>query len=255
MIALAAATLVVCAPGFPGSSSEARPAMEAFARSLAGAGHLPAGSLSAVYEESEAGGLRRLAQQDAALLLAPLPFFLEHERELRLVARLSAVPRGGEALERWTLVAAKDHPASLDGYKVQSSAGYSKRFVRAAAPGLPRQVEIQASAAVLSALRRAADGEKIAVLLDGAQAAALGTLPFASSLAVIGTSTPMPVAVVATVAKRMDEKGWKALEPAFRRLADDPAAREALDGVRMAGFVPLDHAALTAARAAWRRAQ
>ena len=255
MIALAAATLVVCAPGFPGSSSEARPAMEAFARSLAGAGHLPAGSLSAVYEESEAGGLRRLAQQDAALLLAPLPFFLEHERELRLVARLSAVPRGGEALERWTLVAAKDHQASLDGYKVQSSAGYSKRFVRAAAPGLPRQVEIQASAAVLSALRRAADGEKIAVLLDGAQAAALGTLPFASSLAVIGTSTPMPVAVVATVAKRMDEKGWKALEPAFRRLADDPAAREALDGVRMAGFVPLDHAALTAARAAWRRAQ
>ena len=176
MIALAAATLVVCAPGFPGSSSEARPAMEAFARSLAGAGHLPAGSLSAVYEESEAGGLRRLSQQDAALLLAPLPFFLEHERELRLVARLSAVPRGGEALERWTLVAAKDHPASLDGYKVQSSAGYSKRFVRAAAPGLPRQVEIQAGSAVLSALRRAADGEKIAVLLDGAQAAALGTL-------------------------------------------------------------------------------
>src|SRR5207244_2833569 len=112
MIALAAAALVVCAPGFPGSSAEARPAMEAFARSLISAGHLPAGSLSAVYEEGEAGGLRRLAQPDAALLLAPLPFFLEHERELRLVARLSAVPRGGEALQRWTLVAAKEHPGA-----------------------------------------------------------------------------------------------------------------------------------------------
>src|SRR5207245_10614852 len=101
MIALAAATLVVCAPGFPGSSSEARPAMEAFARSLAGAGHLPAGSLSAVYEESEAGGLRRLAQQDAALLLAPLPFFLEHVEELRLAGPSSAVPRGSRAPGRW----------------------------------------------------------------------------------------------------------------------------------------------------------
>jgi hypothetical protein len=255
MIALAAATLVVCSPGSPGTSAEARPAMDALATALVGAGHLPAGSLSAVYEESEAGGLRRLAQQDAALLLASLPFFLDHEKELRLVARLSAVPRGGEALERWTLVAGKDHPASLEGYRVESSAGYSKRFVRAAAPALPRQVDIQAKSAVLSALRRAADGDKVAVLLDGAQAAALGKLPFASSLAVIGTSSPMPVAVVATVAKRMDEKGWKALEPAFARLADDPGAREALDGVRMAGFVPLDQTALAAARAAWRRAQ
>src|SRR6266851_1072154 len=226
MIALAAATLVVCAPGFPGSSAEARPAMEALARSLTSAGHLAPGSLSAVYEETEAGGLRRLAKEDAALLLAPLPFFLDHERELRLVARLSAVPRGGEALERWTLVVGKDHPASLEGYTVQSTAGYSKRFVRAAAPGLPAQLEIQASGAVLSALRRAADGEKVAVLLDGAQAAALGKLPFASSLAAIGKSPPMPVAVVATVGKRMDPSRWKALEPAFRRLAEDPAARE-----------------------------
>ena len=255
MIALAAATLVVCAPGFPGSSAEARPAMEALARSLTSAGHLAPGSLSAVYEETEAGGLRRLAKEDAALLLAPLPFFLDHEKELRLAARLSAVPQGGEALERWTLVVGKDHPASLEGYTVQSSAGYSKRFVRAAAPGLPAQLEIQASGAVLSALRRAADGEKVAVLLDGAQAAALGKLPFASSLAAIGKSPPMPVAVVATVGKRMDPSRWKALEPAFRRLAEDPAAREALDGVRVAGFVPLDQEALTAARAAYRRAQ
>jgi hypothetical protein len=255
MIALAAVTLVVCAPGSPGSSAEARPAMDALASALVGAGHLPAGSLSAVYEESEAGGLRRLAQQDAGLLLAALPFFLDHEKELRLVARLSAVPRGREALERWTLVAGKDHAASLEGYTVQSSAGYSKRFVRAAAPGLPKQVDIQASNALLSALRRAADGNKVAVLLDGAQAAALGKLPFGSSLAVIGTSMPMPVAVVATVAKRLDERGWKALEPAFRRLADDPGAREALEGVRLAGFVPVDQAALAAARTAWRRAQ
>jgi hypothetical protein len=255
MIALAAVTLVVCAPGFPGSPAEAQPAMDALARSLASAGHLAPGSLSAVYEESEAGGLRRLAKEDAALLLAPLPFYLDHEEELRLVARLSAVPQGGEALERWTLVTGKDHPASLEGYLVVSTAGYSKRFVRAAAPGLPAQLEIQGSGAVLSALRRGADGEKVAVLLDGAQAAALGKLPFGSSLAVIGTSAPMPVAIVATVGKRMDPRRWKALEPAFRRLAQDPAAREALDGVRTAGFVPLDRAALAAARAAYRQAR
>src|SRR5437868_9354449 len=107
MIAMVAATLVVCAPGYPGSTAEAQPAMDALAKALDG------GALTAVYEETEAGGLRRLAGRGASVLLAPLPFFLAHERDCKLVARLSAVRSGGEALERWTLVTGKDHPASL----------------------------------------------------------------------------------------------------------------------------------------------
>jgi hypothetical protein len=229
--------------------------MDAFAKALVEAGHLPAGSLSAVYEETEAGCLKRLGEPDAALVLTPVPFLLDREKQLGLVARLCAVPRGREPLERWTLVAGKDHPASLDGYTVQSSAGYSKRFVRAAAPGLRMNVEVRPLTAVLSALRRAASGEKIAVLLDGAQAAAMSNLPFASSLAVVSTSAPMPVAVLATVGKRMNASRWKAVEPAFRRIGDDPAAREALEGVRLSGFVALDEAALAAARTAYRQAK
>jgi hypothetical protein len=208
-----------------------------------------------VYDESEAGGLKRLAAGDAGLLLAPLPFYLAHEQELRLLARLSAMPQGGEALEKWTLVAGKDHPASLEGYTVFSSAGYAKRFVRAAAPKLPAGVDIQLSTAVLSALRRAANGEKVAVLLDGSQAAAMGTLPFAASLAVVETSAPMPAAVLATVGKRIDDRRWKEIESAFLKLAEDRSARNALDGVRMAGFLPLDEQALAGARAAYRRAR
>jgi hypothetical protein len=255
MLALAAITLVVCAPGYPGSTAEAQPAMDTLAGAMARAAHFPEGSIAAVYDETEAGGLKRLAGKDAALLLAPLPFFLAHEQELHLAARLAAAPQGGELLERWTLVAGKDHPPSLQGYAVFSSAGYAKRFVRAAAPGLPAQVEIEPTSAVLTALRRAANGEKVAVLLDGTQAASMGTLPFAASLAVVGTSTPWPAAVVATVGKRMDEERWKELEAALLKLAEDRSARNALDGVRMAGFVPLDEQALAAARTAYRRAR
>jgi hypothetical protein len=205
-----------------------------------------------VYAETEVAGMRRLAQKDAVLLLSTLPFHLTHEQELGLVARLSAVPRGGSALERWTLVAAKQHPASLEGYAVHSIAGYSKAFVHAAAPSLPRNVEIIAITAVLSSLRRAADGEKIAVLLDGAQSAALEKLPFASSLAIVEQSQPMPVAIIATVGKRIDERRWKTLQPAFERLSESPDAAEALEGVRMSAFVPLDQAALARARKAFR---
>jgi hypothetical protein len=253
MFALLATTLVVCAPGYPGTSAEAQPAMDALARALGDEAHVS--GITAVYEETEAAGLRRLRQQDAALVLATLPFHLEHEQELRLTARLSAVPRDGSALERWTLVAAKEHPPSLDGYAVHSIAGYSKRFVHAAAPSLPRDVEIVPVTAVLSSLRRAASGEKVAVLLDGAQSAALEKLPFASSLAVVGMSPPMPVAIVATVGKRIDERRWKALQAAFERVDKNPAAADALGGVRMSAFAPLDQGALARARKAFRSAR
>jgi hypothetical protein len=255
MIALAAATLVVCAPGYPGTSAEAQPSMDALAKALGAEAHLAAGSMAAVYEETEAGGLRRLGPRDAAVLLATLPFYLAHEQQLRLTPRLSAVPTDGEALERWTLVAAKDHPAKLDGYAVHSIAGYSKQFVHALAPGLPADAEIAPVTAILSSLRRAANGEKIAVLLDGAQSAALAKLPFASSLAVIETSPSVPVAVVATVDKRIDAARWTALSTALQKLAEDAAGREALAGIRMAKFVPLDQAALARARKAFRSAR
>src|SRR5438105_2858601 len=128
MLALAATTLVVCAPGYPVNTAEAQPAMDSLARALARATHSPEGSFTAVYEETAAGGVQRLQQKESALLIA-------------------------------------------------------------------------------------------------------------------------------TVRQRIDDQRWKVLEPAFLRLAEDRSAREALDGVRMTGFVPLDEYALAAARAAWRHAR
>jgi len=255
MLAHLAVTLVICAPGSPGTTAEAQPSMDALAAALARSAHAPPDSIAAAYEETEQGGLRRLAQKDAGLLLATLPFLLAHEKELRLVPRLSAMPRAGQPLERWSLVTGKGHPPSLEGYTVLSTAGYSRRFVRAAAPKLPQAVRIEQAGAVLSALRRAASGEKVAVLLDGSQSASLSTLPFASSLEVVSVSPPMPVALIATVSNRVDPGRWKELEAGFLRLAEDKSARNALDGVRMAGFVPLDEPALEQARSAYRHAR
>lgn len=255
MLSLLSVTLVVCAPGYPGASAEAQPAMDALARSLAAAAHLSQGEVKAVYEETAEAGLRRLGEKDAALLLSPLPFYLDQEQKLRLKPRLFAAPKDGEPLERWTLVTGKDHPQQLSGYAVQSSAGYSKKFVHAAAPGLPEDAQITASSAVLSGLRKAANGEKVAVLLNGAESAAMGTLPFAASLAKVSTSMPMPVALLATVGKRIDEAKWKRLQAAFTSLSGEPSAREALEGIRMSGFVPVDAKALAAVRGAYGHAK
>lgn len=253
--------LVVCAPGYPGSTVEAQPAMDALAGALGAAAGWKAGELAAVYFESEAAGLARLAEPAATLALVPLNFFLEHRERLQLVPLAQAVQLDGEAAESWSLVAAKGAvtgPSSLAGFELISLAGNTPRFVRGPALGawgvLPADLRIVFSGALLSGLRRAAAGEKVALLLDRAQTAALATLPSAPQLEIVTRSPPLPVSVLCALGDRLPAARQKGLVAALTGLAATPAGAEALAGVRLARFVPADAKSLASARDAYARA-
>jgi len=228
--------------------------MDVFAAALSQAAGWPAGRLAAAYHETERGGLGRLAAPDAALALVPLPFLLQHGEALRLAPRLQVQSKGSELTEVWSLVARRGRvasPAALDGFSVVSLAGYSPGFVRSALGAwgrIPESARVVHSGQVLSALRKAAAGEKVALLLDGAQAAALGTLPFAGDLEVVARSGPLPAAFVCTVGNRLAAARWRALEKAFLALPSTPEGAAALEGLRFVRFAPVDTAALAAAR-------
>ena len=235
--------------------------MDAFANAVAAKAGSAAGALGATYAASEDAGLARLRAPDASVALVSLPFFLKHERALALRAELQPVPQGGAATERWSLVAKKGRvasPAALDGFTIPSIAGFAPAFVRGPVLGgwgkLPATARITQSTAVLSALRRAAAGEPVAVLLDGPQGAALSTLPFASELEVVARSPELPAGVVATIARRLPPARWARIAAALGDLPSDPAGAEALAGIRMSRFVPLDAKALSAARTAYAEA-
>jgi len=100
LAAPAGITLVACAPGFPGTTAETQPAMDALAAVIARAAALPAGTLGAVYLPGEPEGAARLARADAAVALLSLPFFLEHGGALGLAPRLQVQLAGAELLER-----------------------------------------------------------------------------------------------------------------------------------------------------------
>src|SRR5436309_474816 len=125
-------TLVICAPGYPGNTAAAQPTMDAFAKLAAeGAGWRPE-SLRALYFETADAGLKRLGEADAVIALVSLPFFLQHEADLRLAARLQVVQESGAA-EIWSLAARRGRVASsaaLDGWEITGGAGYAPQFVR-----------------------------------------------------------------------------------------------------------------------------
>src|ERR1700683_1642946 len=243
LLAAATVTLIFCAPGYPGATQDAQPFLDAFATATAAAAKWPAGSLAAIYDATEAGGLEKLAKPDAALAFVPYPFFVEHAAGLHLAPLVQADVTNVGGQERWTLYAKKGKvsgPASLAGYTILSVAGYAPDFVRAAALAgwsLPADVKIVQPPQVLSALRRAASGESVAVLLDATQTASLASLPFANDLQNIREAPPLPSAILATVASRLPSARAAALRDALLNLNKSPAAADALANLRLQRFV------------------
>lgn len=250
-------TLVVCAPGYPGTTSEAQPTLDAFAKAAAKAAGWPEGGLAAVYHETADGGLARLRRDDAAFALVTFPFFLQHADELRLKPRLEVVRDGG-AREVWSLIARRGRisgPGALAGWELASIAGYAPAFVRGPALGgwgaLPESTRILFTTAVLSALRRASAGDHVAILADPTQASAIPSLPFAAELETVFRSTPLPGTLVCSVGDRAKGPEVEALVRALLHLHEDRDGAEALAAMQMTRFAPADLAAVEAARKAY----
>ncbi len=251
----AAPTIVFCAPGYPGTTIEAQPTMDAFARVVAGAGPSNPASLAAEYFETEASGVARLRSPDAVLAVVTLPFYAKYRKELALTARLRVVGEQG-AEETWSLVArrgAVTSAASLNGWQVVGIPALSPELVRGPILGawgeLPSSARLVFSARVPSSLLKAASGQKIAVLVDSAQAAALSSHPNAKDLEIVTRSKPLPASVVCSVGSGSTSQQVDALVSTLAALAVIPEGREALASLRVRGFEPLDTQALHAALA------
>jgi len=246
MITLAAAalsTLVFCAPGYPGAAGDAQPLVDQFARAAVTASGWPSGSLVAVYDPTEEGGLAKLRQADAVLAFVPYPFFVQHAAELHLTPLVQADVADTGPQQRWTLVAKSGRvtePKSMAGFTILSVAGYAPDFVRHdALEGwtLPPDVKIEATGQILSALRRVAAGEPVAALLDQTQAAALPSLPFASELKAVTQSPELPVAFIAVVGSRLPKDRTRALQTGLLEMGHAPGSADSLGPLRLRGFV------------------
>jgi phosphonate ABC transporter substrate-binding protein len=243
LLAATLSTLVFCAPGYPGGAGDAQPLLDQFASAAITASGWPAGSLAAVYDPTEEGGLAKLGQADAVLAFVPYPFYVEHAAQLHLTALVQADVADIGPQQRWTLVAKSGRvtgPASMSGYTLLSVAGYAPDFVRHSALrgwALPSDVKIEATGQVLSALRRVAAGESVAVLLDQTQMAALPSLPFATEIKAVTQSPELPVAIIAVVNSRLAAARARALQEGLLKMGHASGGADTLGPLRLHGFV------------------
>ena len=233
--------------------------MDAFARFAGGAASWKPGSLAAAYFETETAGVERLRLPDATLALVTLPFYAKYRKELGLTPRLRVVGESG-AEEIWSLVAkrgAVTTPAALAGWDIVGVPAFSPEFVRGPIlgpwGGLPDSARLVFSARVPSSLLKAAAGQKLAVLVDSAQADALPSHPAGAELEIVTRSKPLPASVLCEVGDRASSRAVEALVHALTTLADRAGSSEVLSSLRLRRFEPLDPKALDAALGADRR--
>ena len=243
LLVSALSTLVFCAPGYPGGAGDAQPYLDQFAKDAVAAAGWPEGSLAAIYDPTEEGGLAKLANADSVLAFVPYPFYIQYAAQLHLTPLVQADVAGTGTQQKWTLVAKQarvNGPGSLAGFTILSSAGYAPEFVKHSALEswpLPADVKIVFNGQTLSALRRAASGDPVAVLLDQTQTTALPTLPFASEVKAVAVSAQVPVAIIAVVDNRVPAAKAKALQAGLLKLGHGEGNTDTLTSLRLNGFV------------------
>lgn len=243
LLTAAVATLVFCAPGYPGGAGDAQPFVDQFAAAAVKAAGWPAGSLAAIYDPTDEGSVAKLGSTDAVLAFVPYPFFIQHGAQLHLTPLVQADVVGTGTQQKWTLVAKAGGviaPAGLAGYTLLSVAGYAPDFVRHSALeawALPGDVKIQATGQILSALRKVANGDHSVALLDQSQASALATLPFGNDLKAVTQSPAVPVAIIVVVDSRVPAPRAKALQAALLKMGHGGEGSDVLSQLRLQGFV------------------
>jgi hypothetical protein len=244
-------TLVACAPGYPGTTEDAQPTMDELANGVTRAAGWSDERVAAVYHPTVEGGLEALSDDRAGLVLAPLAFYLEHRERLGLEPLLSVAQAAGAA-ETWSVVAKRGSvagPESLAGWELAGMPGYSARFVRRVVLAewgeLPADVRVRFNPRVLSVLREAARGEKVAAILDRAQTDALASLPYADDLEVVARSRPLVGTVLCRLHGRLSDSAADELERAFLQLERLEGGRALLDTLRIQRFESLDAEALS----------
>lgn len=244
----ATATLgvVVCAPGFPGTTEEAQPTMDRFADAVVRAAGWTDASLTAAYHPTAAAGRAHLQESTSVLAVVPFSFYWMYRGELDLRPVLQ-VARDQGATETWSLIAHRGRitrPADLDGWELTGLPGYAPAFVRGPLLSdwgeLPASLRITPATRVLAALRRAAADEEVAVLLDPAQEAALSSLPFSGDLEVVMQSPELPGFLICAVGGRLGDDRLSSVRRALLGLHKKKEGREILESMRMVRFQEID---------------
>ena len=252
-----AATIVVCYPGGPVNEADATTAMAAMLRVIERVGHWPANTFDSRFTAQADDCRQLLNTQKPAFAITSLGLFLDQRTAHHLVP--VAQPRmKGTSVERYRLIVRKGTFATLDQLKGKTLGGTvfeEPDFIRSIvfAGKLDPQTWFQLKPArqAIRTLRALDKGELDAVLLNGQQYAALGSLPLSNPTEAIFTSADIPLMGLVADSKTSTADERDRFAQAMAATCSDGEGKKLCDLFGIDAFVPANAAAIEPMIALW----
>lgn len=229
-------TLLVCAPGGPGSTADAKERLDAFFRAFEAKTGMP---IQGEYHTTQAGCDAFAAASKPTLAIFPYSHYFARRAADKLLP-VAQVIRKGQGQNRYFLVAKKGATLeSLAGKKLMSSHLADAEFLSKAAfdskVDLRAGFEGQEVSTAIKAIKALARDKADVILLDENEHTSLADLALSADFAIVAESEPLPGAPLVVVGG--DEALAGTLRAALAGLCDaDAKACNALEveGLRAA---------------------
>ena len=239
---------LICHPGSQGTTEQAQPFMDSFARALEEASGLDEGTIRCVYHPDAEAGLAFLDEEKPLVGIVSLSFYLRYRTERKL-APLLQVERGGKHTQSFQILARKGRFGNLEefaGKRLLSNHLFDPAFLErvilaGSDAAAPESVEVKRP---LRAIRKVSRGDEDGVLVDDRQWATLKEMPqIADEVGVVFRSKDLPTEPVVTIGDVAKDGRIEKIREGLRKLADTEKGAEICKEFQMDRFVDADTAA------------
>lgn len=255
----APAPILVCYPGGPVSEAEANTAMASMLRVVERIGQWPANSFTSSFTTAADTCRSQLDQLKPAFAITSLGLFLEQRDAHHLVP--VAQPRmKGATSERYRLLVQKGKYGRLDELKGKAIGGtvleepdFLQRIVFAGKLDPRSAFELKPSRQAIRALRALDKGELDAVLVNGQQFAALGSLPLQNPMEAIYTSGDIPLMGMVADSQASSASERERLARALQGMCGDSEGKKLCELFGIEAFVPASPGAIEPMITLWKQ--
>lgn len=250
-------TVLICYPGGSARSQDAQSATDTMLRVVEEGGSWTAGSMTSLFTTRIKECETHLDEEKPQFAITTLGTFLAYREKLDLIPLAQPVINGSSS-EKYRIVVRKGTFTSLEELKGKTLGGsfveetvFLKRVILQGTVDPASFFILKASGRALRSLRALVKGDLDAVMVNSQQYRALGSLPFASELAVAFTSAEVPLAGLVANGKRTTADERNRFSQGLAKMCQHRDGRQLCELFGIERFVPADEQAFKTIITLW----
>jgi ABC-type phosphate/phosphonate transport system substrate-binding protein len=250
-------TVLICYPGGAARSQDAQSATDTMLRVVEEGGDWTPGSMTSLFTTRIKECETHLDEDKPHFAITTLGTFLAYRERLDLIPLVQPVINGSSS-EKYRIVVRKGTFTSIEELKGKTLGGsfveetlFLKRVILQGKVDPASFFILKGSGRALRSLRALVKGDLDAVMVNSQQYRALGSLPFASEIAVAFTSAEVPLVGLVANGKRTTEDERNRFSQGLAKMCEHRDGRQLCELFGIERFIPADEQAFKTIITLW----